>query len=112
VTETQVAAPPTTATSTPTRSYNNLAIYLNPGSVPDSTLITVTGRGFPPGSQVDLEFLLKSGGVGDTSEAMAGPSGTFSAELIARDNGAPGIYYVVATDDGSQVTAPFDQTAG
>lgn len=92
-----------TPSPTPTQTPATTSLQLDPTSGPAETVITVTGAGWNPGTQVTIRFLDRIGGqAGATAQVVTDAQGTFTATIAAHDdNGFIGPHTVTA-DDGSQ----------
>jgi hypothetical protein len=73
-----------------------------PGVVAVGTPTLATGRGFPPGAQVRLGWLLADGGVRPPgTAATVGPDGGFSATVLVLPHDRLGPRRLVASDGGA-----------
>jgi len=90
-----------------------LAITLDQTSGPNGTVLTVTGTGWAPDSEVALEYLDPTGQpTGSQTTAIADADGRFTAQLTAQDpNNLPGRHFVRATDGVAVAETGFDATA-
>jgi len=80
------------------------ALRLSPASGPPTTRITVSGKGFPAGSGIDLFF-----DTGDRALAIANSKGAFSVAVRIPTAAQPGAHWVTALIRASQtgVQKPF-----
>jgi DNA-directed RNA polymerase specialized sigma24 family protein len=104
-------APTPTPTPTPTPSPTAVpALELTPAGGPNATTVAVRGTGFPPGAEVQLDYLDAAGAAtGSSAVAVADDSGSITAALSAQDPAdAPGPHSVVASvGDTTLATAVF-----
>jgi anti-sigma factor RsiW len=99
------AAPTGGATTAPPSSAG---ITLDPTSGARGTSITVTGRGWTPGSIVTVRYSGTLAGAGNTVDVDS--QGDFTAEVTA-NAALPGSYTVSATDGSQTDSQPFRQTS-
>jgi hypothetical protein len=86
------------------------AVRVQPPSGPSGAVLTVTGTGWRPGGQVQVDYLTADGTpTGSSVTASADERGAFSAQLPANDPaGTPGRHAVRASDGRSTSTASYD----
>ncbi|WP_146252030.1 choice-of-anchor G family protein [Xylanimonas oleitrophica] len=89
------------------------ALTLDPGTVPAGGTTTAEGTGFTPGESVTVQLTDPEGNpVGEPVTAIAGPDGSFTADVPVPADAAPGDHTVIATDNtGATSEAPLQITA-
>lgn len=104
-------APPSPSPSpTPTTAAT---LALAPVTGPNGTELSVSGAGFEPGAQVQVDYLDAEGEpTGSQAQVEADEDGTFTAQLVAQDPAdEPGPHVVVASDGTSTARATFTAEA-
>lgn len=107
-------APRATApTSSPSPTTTAATLEVEPTSGPNGATLDVTGLGWPPGSQVTVEYLDPAGSpTGSRATAPVAAGGGFATELVAENpTGEPGRHTVRATNDTTTRTASYDVTS-
>ena len=90
------------------------AIKVEPGSVEDGESTTVTGEGFPPNTEVEVQLVDPDGNpVGDPVTATTDDDGAFTDEITVPEGTEAGDYTVEAeAETGESATAELAVTNG
>jgi hypothetical protein len=97
-------SPPASPTATPsaTAEPTPLSLTISPTSGPIDTVITVTGQGWTPDTQVTVRFQQTNGSVGAEVTATTDAEGSFQVQIAAHDESNLAGPRTVVADDGTQ----------
>jgi hypothetical protein len=108
----RTTAPPRTATAKPTTAPPVVAgppaISINPTSGPNNQSVTVSGKGWEPGTAVTVDYVNLLGQATSSSVASVGSNGRFVTTLVCSDP-VPGRHTIRASDGVSTASQSYNE---